>query len=131
MSVGIFTDLIDILQSKVHATELLAEELAGPRRALVAGVRVDYAAAVVEDVNNQVLTTHGHNSSGFEVHSLKAALDSYRSNDLRQFDAVTPLRSRNDSSQRSDRSEAFHEKAQRPGEIALVREDRVLNAIVT
>jgi hypothetical protein len=130
MSVGTFADIIDILDPQVHAAELLEEEFAGPRRALVARVCVDNAAAVVEDVYNQVLTTHGHDSAGLEVHGIKAALDSYRGNDLRQLDAMTPFIPRDDATQRSDYFEAIHEQGQRPGEIALVREDRMLNAIV-
>ena len=93
MSAGAVADIIDILDPQVHAAELLAEEFAGPRRALVAGVRVDHAAAVVEDVDNQVLTAHGHDSAGLEVHGIKAALDSYRGDDLRQLDAMTPFSS--------------------------------------
>ena len=93
MSAGAVTGVIDILYPQVHAAELLAEEFAGPRCALVAGISVDHAAAVVEDVNNQVLTAHGHDGAGLEVYGIKAALDSYRSDDLRQLDATTTLRS--------------------------------------
>ena len=130
MRAGTFADIIDILDPQVHAAELLAEEFTGPRRALVAGVRVDNTAAVIEDVDNQVLTTHGHDSAGLKVYGIKAALNSYRGNDPRQLDAMTPFSPRDDAARRSDHSEATHEPGQRPGEIALVREDRVFNAIV-
>ena len=108
MSAGTIADIIDILDPQVHAAELLTEEFAGPGRALVAGVRVDNAAAVVEDVDNQVLTTHGHDSAGLEVHGIKAALDSYRGDDLRQRDAMTPFSTCDDATQRSDCSDAIH-----------------------
>ena len=130
MSTGAIAEIIDILKPQVHAAELLAEEFAGPGRALVAGVRVDNAAAVVEDVDNQVITTHGHDSAGLEVHGIKAALDSYRGNDLRQLNAMTPFSPRHDATERVDYSEAIHEQGQRAGEIALVREDRVFNAVI-
>ena len=123
-------DLIHILEPQVHAAELLAEELAGPRGALVAGVGVDNAAAVVEDVDDQVLAAHGHDSAGLEVQGLKAALDGHRRDDLGQLDAMTPLGAGDDATERSDSSKAIHEQRQRPGEIALVGEDRVLNAAV-
>jgi hypothetical protein len=130
MSAGAVTGVIDILYPQVHAAELLAEELAGPRGALVAGIGVDHAAAVVEDVNNQILTPHGHDGAGLEVQGIKAALDRYRGDDLRQLDATTPFVPRDDSPQWSDGSEKIHELGQSPGDISLVRENRVLNAIV-
>jgi hypothetical protein len=130
MSAGAGAGVIDILYPQVHAAELLAEEFAGPRCALVAGVGVNHAAAIVEDVDYQVLAAHGHDSAGLEVHGIKAALDGYRGDDLGQLDAATPFISRDDPPQRSDGSEKIHEPGKRPGDISLMGEDRVLDAVV-
>jgi hypothetical protein len=130
MSAGAGAGVIDILYPQVHAAELLAEEFAGPRCALVAGVGVNHAAAIIEDVDHQVLAAHGHDSAGLEVHGIEAAFDGYRSDDLGQLYAATTFISRDYSPQRSDGSEKIHEPGQRPGDISLVGEDRVLDAVV-
>ena len=99
-TLGAVADLVDVLEPQVHAAELLAEELAGARRALVAGVGVDDAAAAVEDVDHQVLAAHRHDGAGLELEGIEAALDGHRGDDLGQRDAMAPFGPRDHATQR-------------------------------
>ncbi len=90
----IFKDISPLLGDAAAlraSIDQLAEKLAGPRRALVAGVGVDDAPSVIDDVGHKVLTAHGNDSSRRELQRVETALDGHRGNDLGQLDAMSPL----------------------------------------
>ena len=67
-----------VLQVHVHSRELLLEELAGARGALVAGEIVDDGAALVEGVDDEVLASHGDDGVHLLVNGAQGGLDAER-----------------------------------------------------
>ena len=72
---GVATGTRCALQVQVHPAHLLAEELAGAGGALVARPGVDDPPVLVQAVQNQVLTAHGHDGVGLERQRRQTRLD--------------------------------------------------------
>jgi hypothetical protein len=125
-------DLVHVLELEVHAAELLPQELAGARRALVARVGVHDAAAAVQHVDHEVLAAHRDHRAWRERRRLERALDADRRNDLRQRDPVPAFIAGHDAFERNVRrqGQGGEETLERAPEIALVRQCRLGHAAI-